>query len=66
MFKNLTAMTYSEIIQIKDPKERLFAIMDRIEDIKTQPEIISNPMPFELENLEVKKMDAYSDWKDDF
>lgn len=47
------------------PKEKLFKIMDRIKEIKSLPSIfLTQELQFELRNLEVKKMQAYSDWKD--
>ena len=49
---------------IKDPKERLFKIMDRIQELKT-PFELNSAEKLELENLEVLKMNAWSAWKDD-
>lgn len=45
------------------PKEKLFEIVDRIEEIKSTPSL-TDELQFELRNLEVQKMQAYSDWKD--
>lgn len=57
--------TYSQIVAIEDPKERLFAILEKIDHIKFVPIVIrSQYEQIELENLEELKMSAYSDWKD--
>lgn len=48
---------------IEDPKERLFKIMDRIDEIKNKFSL-SNEEKLELENLEILKMSAWSAWKD--
>lgn len=50
---------------IKDPKERLFSIMERIEYLQQFPtDLLTIEEKLELENLEVLKMHAWSDWKD--
>lgn len=50
---------------IKDPKERLFSIMDRIEELEKFPtDLLKSEEKLELENLQVLKMIAWSDWKD--
>lgn len=50
---------------IKDPKERLFYIMDRIEELEKFPtDLLKSEEKLELENLQVLKMIAWSDWKD--
>lgn len=59
------AKTYQMIYYIKDPKEKLFAIMDRLEEIRNIPTAWQTPKEvLEAENLERLKMNAYSDWKD--
>lgn len=60
------AKTLATIRQISDPKERLFACMDRIEELKKIPSCfgLSRDEQLELENLESLQMDWYSDWKD--
>lgn len=57
---------YSTIYNIKDPKEKCFAAIDRIEEIKKLDSIFGSTHESEIElaNLEVLKMQSYSDWKD--
>lgn len=47
-------------------KEKLFKTMDRIEELKTTLSMVglNNDEVLELENLEVRKMQQWSDWKD--
>lgn len=48
-----------------DAKEKLFKTIDRIEELKKIPAIfMSEEEALELRNLEVLKMQYYSDWKD--
>lgn len=47
----------------QEAKERLFKIMDDIEYLKKKGEL-SFEEELTLRNLEVQKMDAWSDWKD--
>ena len=48
-----------------DAKEKLFKTMDRIEELKKIPsDFMSEKEDLELRNLEVLKMQYYSDWKD--
>ena len=48
-----------------DAKEKLFKVMDRIEELKNIPsDLMSEKEEFELRNLEVLKMDYWSEWKD--
>ena len=58
--------SYAEIQNIIDPKTKLFAIIDKIDELKTIRDTIglSDKQQFELENLQVLQMNAYSDWKD--
>lgn len=57
---------YSEIHKIEDPKQRMFACMDRIKELKEFGGLI--PLGYEdkleLDNLEVLKMNSWSEWKD--
>ena len=46
------------------PKEKLFKTMDRIEELKNSPFELSEKEELELRNLEVLKMEQWSDWKD--
>ena len=46
-------------------KEKLFKTMDRIDELKKIPAIFMTPEEdLELRNLEVLKMQYYSDWND--
>lgn len=48
-----------------DAKENLFKTMDRIEELKKIPaDFMSEKEELELSNLEVLKMQYWSDWKD--
>jgi len=47
---------------IKDSKQKLFKIVDRIEFLKKQT--LTTEIYLELRHLEVLKMNAYSEWKD--
>ena len=48
-----------------EAKEKLFKTIDRIEELKKIPlEFMSKEEDLELRNLEVLKMQYYSDWKD--
>lgn len=48
-----------------EAKEKLFKVIDKIKDLKSIPEsLITDNDKLELENLEVKKMQLWSDWKD--
>lgn len=44
-------------------KEELFKVMDRIDELKNLLQMTQTE-EFELRNLEVRKMQLYSDWKD--
>jgi hypothetical protein len=46
------------------PKQKLFKTMDRIDELKKMPFELSESEQLELRNLEVIKMQQYSDWKD--
>tara|TARA_R110002124_G_scaffold215409_1_gene381359 strand:+ start:68 stop:214 length:147 start_codon:yes stop_codon:yes gene_type:complete len=45
-------------------KEKLFKVMDRIDELKSNLLDLNNEEQNELENLEVKKMEYWSEWKD--
>ena len=45
-------------------KEKLFKTMDKIEQIKNIPIALTENEQLELRNLEVKKMQYWSEWKD--
>lgn len=46
-------------------KEKLFKIVDRIDELKKIPsDLISENEELELRNLEVIKMQQWSEWKD--
>ena len=46
-------------------KEKLFKIVDRIDELKKiQSDLISESEELELRNLEVIKMQQWSEWKD--
>ena len=45
-------------------KDRLFQIMEQIEQLKNNPFTLSFEEECQLRTLEVQKMNAYSDWKD--
>lgn len=59
-------MNYTQIKKLPDPKEKLFATMDRIEELKKVPSMIglSRDEEIELANLEEAKMNYWSEWKD--
>jgi hypothetical protein len=46
------------------PKEKLFKTMDRIDELKNTPFELSESEKLELRNLQVIKMQQWSDWKD--
>ena len=48
-------------------KDKLFKIIDRMEELKTTRALcggLSQDEEFELRNLEIQQMQAWSDWKD--
>ena len=48
-----------------EAKEKLFKVMDRIDELKKIPsEMFSEEDSLELRNLEVEKMNLWSEWKD--
>ena len=50
----------------EEAKKKLFACIDRIEELKNLTAFgkLTDEEDLELRNLEVKKMQYYSDWKD--
>lgn len=48
-----------------EAKEKLFKIVNQIEEIKSKP-FISESDELLLRNLEIQKWQAYSDWKDPY
>ena len=50
---------------METPKEKLFKTINRIDELKKIPfDFISESEELELRNLEVIKMQQWSDWKD--
>jgi len=45
-------------------KEKLFKVMDKIDVLKSNLLELTNEEQNELENLEVKQMEYWSEWKD--
>lgn len=45
-------------------KEKLFKAMDRIDELKSKLQNLTDKELNELDNLEVKKMQYWSEWKD--
>ena len=45
-------------------KEKLFKVMDKIDVLKSNLLELTNEEQNELENLEVKQMKYWSEWKD--
>lgn len=47
-----------------EAKKKLFEVVDKINEINNSPFPLTNSQSLELSNLEVKKMEYYSLWKD--
>ena len=46
------------------PKEKLFVVIDRINELKNTKIELTSDEELELRNLEVKQLEYYSEWKD--